>query len=110
MLLSIQPMKDGVLDDSAVPQMLDDDALEQRQGHATIPDALRIHDHDWPASANAKARRLSALDASRAEKQPLTLEERWQRAIECAPPSTRRAEAADTYDDVTGVRLHDWKW
>src|SRR5262245_46178254 len=86
--------------------MLHDDALEQRRRDTAIPDAFGIHDHDWPAAANTKARRLSSLDAIGPEQESLALQQRWQQLIQLAPAVVRRTEAAHTYEHVTCVGLH----
>ena len=106
---SCQSVEHGLLDDSAVHEMLDDDSLEQRRCDAGIPDSIRVHDDDRPAAADAEARRLAALHAVGSEEKAMALEESWQQPIELTAPAIRRAEAADTYENVSGVRIHSRK-
>jgi hypothetical protein len=62
--------------------VLDHDALEERGGHAGVPDALGIYDDDRSTGAHAEARRLSALDARRPEEEPFALEQPRQQRVE----------------------------
>ena len=68
-------MNHGLVDDSPVTEMLHHDSFKETGSHLTIPDPLRIHDHNRPAAANAEAWRLAALDAAGAEEQSFTLEQ-----------------------------------
>lgn len=67
-------MKHRLLDDAAIPQMFDDDPLEELRRDSRVPDALRIDDDDRAAGADAEAWRLPSLDAIGAEKEALALE------------------------------------
>ena len=68
-------MEYRIFHDTAIPQMLDDDALEQLRRHASVPDALRVDDDDRPASAYAEARGLAPLHAARSEQKSFPLEQ-----------------------------------
>ena len=100
-------MKDRLLHDAPIAQVLDDDALEQRRGHAGVPDALRVHDDDRTAGAHAETGRLATLHATRTEEQPFALEQARERRVERAALAVRRAEAADADEHVARIRLHD---
>lgn len=104
----LQSMKDRLLDDPAVAEVLDDDPFEQRGCHAGIPDAVRIDDDDRPPSAHAEAWRLSALDALRTEKKPFALQEYRKKAIQFAPAVIGRTISAGANKDVPGIRIHRW--
>jgi hypothetical protein len=93
-------MKYCLLDDPPVTEVLDDDSLQQRRRHPAVPDPFWIHDNDRTASANAETRRLTALDACRAEEQPFSLQERRQEIVELTSPAIGRAEAAHAHEDV----------
>ncbi|HZE09898.1 MAG TPA: hypothetical protein VE110_14190 [Gemmatimonadaceae bacterium] len=67
-------MKYGLVNRDAVPEMLDDDSLEERGGHSIIPDAFGIHDDDRPAAADAEARGLTSFHPVRAEEKALALQ------------------------------------
>src|SRR5262245_47884059 len=69
-----QPVKDSLLDDAAVPQMLDDDPLQQRRRYRSVPDAVGIDDDDRSSAAHTQTRCLASLHASRSEQQPFTLQ------------------------------------
>src|SRR5213595_3364351 len=86
--------------------MFGDDALEQRGRHSAIPDALRIHNHDRPAGADAEAGRLTALDAAGAKQETLALQQFGEHRIELAPTAIRGAIAAGAHDDVAAIRFH----
>lgn len=68
------PVKNGLVDHAAVPEMLHDNTLQQRRRDAGIPDRIRVDDDDWAFRANAEAWRLAPLDACRPEEQALALE------------------------------------
>ena len=70
--------------------MLDDDPFQQRRCHPAVPHALRIHDDDRSAGANAKTRRLTTLHARGPEQQPLALEQRGQEALAQKRPEWAR--------------------
>lgn len=99
-------MKDGVLDNATVAQMLDDDALEQRGRHAGVPDALGIHDDDRSTGADAEAGRFAAFDATRAEEEPFALQQGGQQPVQLASPMIGRAVPADADENVPGIRVH----
>src|SRR5687767_189770 len=87
--------------------MLHHDPLEQLLGHPRVPDPFGIDDDDRTAGADAQARRLAALDASRAEEEVLALEQRGEQGVERAPTPVRRAEAASADEHVARIGLHD---
>jgi len=68
-----QSVKDGLFDDTPIPEMLDDNALEQRRGHSGVPDAVGIHDDDRPTAAHAETRRLASFHAPRTKQQAFAL-------------------------------------
>ena len=68
-------MKDSFLDDSAVPQVLDDYSLEERWSDPGVPHPIRIHDDDRAGGAYAQARRFSPLHSGPSEQQALMLQE-----------------------------------
>jgi len=80
-------MKDGVLDDPTVAKVLDDDPLEERRGHRSVPDPVRVYDDDRTTGADAEARGLSALDALRPEEEAFALQQARQQVVELAAPA-----------------------
>src|SRR5215213_2338774 len=88
--LRLQPVKHGFLDHATVPEVLDDDALEQLGGHARVPDALRVDDDDGTAGADSQTGRLAALHPARPEEQVLALKQLGEQAVEC-PAAPRSA-------------------
>jgi hypothetical protein len=99
-------VKYGLIHDPSIPQMLHDDALEQRRCHAAIPHTVGIDNYDWSAAANAEAWRLSSLDAAGPEEEALTLKQRRQQLIQLAPAMVRRTESANAYEHMARIRLH----
>ena len=89
-----------------IPQVLYDDALEERQGHAGVPDALRIHHEDGPRSAYAQAGRFSALHPPCSKQQSLALQQSRELCVD--PPSVPAwgAEAPDADKHMAGIWLH----
>ena len=100
-------MNHSLVDNPPVLEVLDDDALEQRGRDRTVPDALRVHNDNRPAGADAQTWRLATLDAARAEQQPFTLEKLRQKGVECMTSAIGRAEAARAHQHMSRVRLHD---
>jgi len=88
--------------------MFDDDALEQRRSHATVPNTVGIYDDNRAAGTDAEAGCFAALYPIRPEEQSLTLEQCRQLRIELAPTTIRRAKPADTHEYVSRVRLEKW--
>ena len=101
-------MDDRLVDDSPVPEVLDDNSLQHLRRHVAVPDSFRIHDDNRPAAADAEAWRLAALDAAGAEEQSFTLEEHGKERVECATCAIGRAESARADQHVSRVRLH-WR-
>ena len=99
-------MDDGLLDDLAVSQMLDNYPLEEARSHLSIPYSFRVHDHDRPAAAHAKAWGLAALHAGGAEEQTFALQQRRKQRVECAAAAIGGAEAASAHQHVSRVWLH----
>jgi hypothetical protein len=96
-----ESVKNGVFDDPAIPQMFDDDALQQGRRHTGVPDTVRIDDNDRTATTNAEARRLTAFDAGRTEQESFPLQERGQQTIELTTAMIGRAKAADADQHMT---------
>ena len=82
-------MKNGLLDDAAVPEVLHHDALEKCRGHPGVPDRIRIDDDDGATGANPKARGLAALDPIRSEEQPFAVEQIRQQRIQFSAAPVR---------------------
>jgi hypothetical protein len=99
-------MENRFFDDPTLFEVFDDDALEELRRHVRVPDALRIHDHDRAASADAEAWDLASLHASGAEEEIFSLEQSWKNCVESSAASLRRAEPARADDHVAGVGLH----
>lgn len=99
-------MNDGLFDGLAVPQMLDNYPLEERRSYVSVPDPFRVHDHDRPAAAHAKAWGFPALHAGGAEEQAFALQQRREQRVECATAAIRGAEAARAYQHMSRVWLH----
>ena len=99
-------MKYCFLDDPAVYEMLDDNSLEQRRSDARVPDSIGIHDDDGSAAAHAKTRGFSTLHAIGSEQETVSLEQSREHLIQLASAMVRRTEAADTDQNVPGVRIH----
>ncbi len=57
----LQSVKNSLINNVSVLEMLDDDPLEQCRCHARIPHALGINDDNRSIGAHAEARRLPAL-------------------------------------------------
>ena len=94
-------MEDRFFDHTAIPKVLDHNALEQRGGHPGIPDRIRIHDDDGTASANSQARCLSSLHPIRSEQEAFTLKQVGKQGIQLPAPAIRRTEPARANEDVT---------
>ena len=73
------------LDDASVTQVLHHDPFEQLRRDAGIPDTLRVHHDNWPASAHAQTGRFTSLHAPRAEQEPFTLKEARELCVQHAP-------------------------
>jgi len=71
----LETVEDSLINRVSMLEMLYHDALQQGRGHPGIPDALRIHDHDRPRSADAEAWGLTALDALGSKEKVLALEQ-----------------------------------
>lgn len=71
-------MKHGLLDDTPVAEVFDDDAFEQGGRDASVPDALGVDDDDRATGAHAEARGLTAFDALGAEEEAFALEQRGE--------------------------------
>lgn len=99
-------MKDRILDHLAVPEMLDDDAFEERRRDAGIPDRIRVHDDDGARRANPEARSLTPLDPGRAKQQALALQKGRQQRIELTAAPVGRTESAGADEDVARIALH----
>lgn len=102
----LESMNDGLLDNSTAPQMLDHNALEQGRSYVSVPDALRVHDHDRAAAADPEAWCFAALDPRWAEEESLSLEQRGQQCIERAATPVWRAESPCAHQHMSRVRLH----
>ena len=102
-------MENSVFHNSPVAKVLDHDALEQRGSDRGVPNALWIHDDDWPIAAHAEAGRLPALNATRPEQESLALQERWKQAIELTTALIGRAESPNAHEHVARVRVHRWR-
>ena len=100
-LASVLTVKDRVVDDPAIAQMLNDDALEEGGRHATIPHALWVDDDDRAAGADAEAWCLPALYAGGPEEKALSLEKRRELRVELAAAPIWRAKASDTDEHVS---------
>ena len=99
-------MKDRVLDNPAVTQMLDDNALQQGRRHPGVPNAVWVDDDDWATAANPQTWCFSALDAGRTKKEPFPAKEVWKHAIQNPPALFGRAKPSGADDDVPGEGLH----
>ena len=99
-------MDDCLVDNPTVAQMLDNYPLEERGSYVPIPDPFRVHDHDRPAAAHAKAWGFPPLHAGGAEEQAFALEQHREQRIERAAAAIGGAEAARAYQDVSRVWLH----
>jgi hypothetical protein len=99
-------VKHRFLHDSPAAEVFHDDSLQERGGHAGIPDALGIHDDDRSAGTNAEARRLSAFDTRRTEEKPFALQQAREERVERSAFAIRGAEAADADEHVARVRFH----
>jgi hypothetical protein len=86
--------------------VLDDDALEEDGSDSGVPDALGIDDDDRTAGADAEARSLAALDATRAEEKGFSLEKAGEILIQLAAAVIRRAEATRAYQHVAAIWIH----
>ena len=101
-----EPVKHRLLDDPAIAQMFNDDPLEQGWRDPGVPHALGVHDDDGTARADAKARGFAPLHPTGSEEQAFALQQGGEQAVELSPRLIGRAEAADTYENVSGVGLH----
>ena len=99
-------MEHRFLDDSAVAQVLEDDALKERGSDAGVPDAFGIDDDNRTAGADSQAWRLAALDAVGAEEEALALEKAGEMLVEFSTALTRRAEAACAHQHMAAIRIH----
>jgi hypothetical protein len=68
-------VENGVFHDSSVAKVLNHDPLEQSGGDRRIPNALGIHDDDWPTATHSETWRLSTLHPTRPEQQSFALKE-----------------------------------
>jgi hypothetical protein len=101
-------MKDRLVHDPPVAEVLDDDPLEEGWRNACVPDAFRVDHHDRPASAYAEARRLTALHTSRSEEQILAFEQPGEQTVERASSAIRRTESTSADEHVATIRFHVW--
>ena len=99
-------MKDRLINGFSVFEVLDDDSLQQRRCHLSVPDALGIHHNDRSVATHAQARGLTALYALRAKEKILALEQVGQQRVKLASATVGRAEIACAYEHVMRVRLH----
>lgn len=102
----IVAMEHGFLDDSTIAQVLDDDALEECWGDASVPDAFGIDNDNRTAGADSEAWRLAALDAIGAEEKTLALEKAGEMLVQLSTALTRRAEAACAHQHMAAIRIH----
>jgi hypothetical protein len=56
-----------LIDDLAVPEVFDDNALQKGGCDVAVPDAFGVDDDDRSACAHAEARCFTAFDSPRAE-------------------------------------------
>ena len=80
----LELMENGLSNGLAVPEVLDDDSLQQSRRDLEVPGALRIHDDYRSVAADAEARSFTALDALRAEEQILSLQKLGEQQVELA--------------------------
>ena len=80
--------------------MLNDDALEERGRHSTIPHAFWVDDDDRTAGADAEAWCLPALYAASPEEKVFPLEKRRELRVELATAPIWRAKAPDADQHV----------
>jgi len=99
-------MKDCLLHHLPVSKMLDDDALEELERDACVPDPLRVHNHYGPACADAEAWRFTTLHSRGSEQKTLTLEQSSEMAIERTAAAIRRTKAAGADDHMSSIRFH----
>jgi len=66
-LLRAESKEDGFIDDAAVAEMLDDNALEKLWRDTPVPYSLGIDDNDRATRADAKTGRFAALHAAGSE-------------------------------------------
>ena len=99
-------MKRGVINHPSVPQVLDDDPLEQRRSHSPIPDSFRINGHDWSSFANAQTRGFAPLHTPGAEQQPFPFEQFGQQRVQRPAPPFRgtKRPGADENVEAVGVQ------
>ena len=102
----LEPMKDRFVDRLSSLEVLDDDSLQQRRRYIGVPDPFRIDDHNRSAAADAEARRLASLHASRTEEQIFPLQELGEQRIKLSPAAIGRTEVTSAHQYVAGVRLH----
>src|SRR3954471_20670030 len=99
-------MKDRLSHGPSMLEVLDHDSLEQRRRDLRIPDAIRIHDHNWPVAANAEPRRLTTFDTLWAEQEVFPLQQLGEQRIELATTAVGRAKSSGAHEHMTRVRLH----
>jgi hypothetical protein len=82
-------MEHSIVDDSAVFQMLHDDALQKIGRHSGIPHTLGIDDDDRSVRAHAEARRLPTLYTVRPKEKTFPLEQLGKRCVQSTAASLR---------------------
>jgi hypothetical protein len=93
-------VKDRVLDHATVTQMFYDDPLQQRWGHAGIPHAVRVDDHNRPAGTNAETWRFPSLHSPWTEQEPFAVQEFRKQLVEKPTSAIGGAKPARTHEDV----------
>ena len=101
-----QSKEHRLVHDPSVPQVLNDDPLEQRRRHVAVPNPFRVHDDDGSPSTHTEARRLTALDSPRPEQQSFPLKERREQTIQLTTPLIGRTVPAHTHEDVARICIH----
>ena len=99
-------MKHRILDDPALPQMLDDDPLQEGQRHSSVPDCVRVHDDDRATRAHTKARRLSSLHPLWAKQEAFSLQQLREELVQLATSLVRGAKTTGANENVPRIRLH----
>jgi hypothetical protein len=93
-------VENRVLNHATVAQMFYDDPLQQCWGHAGIPHAVRVDDHDWPAGTNAETRGLPSLYPPRTKQEPFAVQKFRKQLIEKPTTVVGGAESTGTHEDV----------
>jgi len=99
-------MKDGLLDDLALLEVLHHDSLQQCRRHPSVPDPFGIHHQDRSPFADAEAGGFAPFHAGGAKEEPFALEELGKEGVERAPFTVGGAIPARAYENVTGIRFH----